>query len=142
MGSKHQNCNKGLWFLLGHGNGAGGERRPLQCHWFEMKKNSLKRHTEFITSWKWNIEIWPAKEKLVRGRHAPQMSSQLKTNFFALPIHEIWSNFYFLTFALRRHFFLVGNFSKSQFGHLNVRPAGHLDGTNVRTFWHCRHGLK
>ena len=105
MGSKHQNCNKGLWFLLGHGNGAGGERRPLQCHWFEMKKNSLLRHTEFITSWKWNIEIWPAKEKLVRGRHAPQMSSQLKTNFFALPIHEICSNFCFLTFALRGHFF-------------------------------------
>ena len=46
-----------------------------------------------------------SKGKLVRGRHAPQMSSQLKTICFALPIHEIWSNFHFLTFALRRHFF-------------------------------------
>ena len=60
-----------------------------------------------------------------------QMSPQLKTNVFPLPIHEIWSNFHFMTFALRQHFFFLEIFLSTR--RTFECPAGHLDGTNVRS---------
>ena len=107
-----------------------------------MKKKFPPWHKGVNTRSKQRIRILPAKEKLVKGRHAPQMSSQLKTNFFALPIHEIWSNFRFLTFALRCHFFLGRTFFLSSDrtfecpGRPDICPiqmSGHLSHPNVRT---------